>query len=138
MITANLFAVADKNKANNYSSDFDINTLDKLSLFQSQKRQILANAHSYGIELSHGQKKLIERKRENHMEDIEPHFIEVLKKNNTVKKQKQTKEVKAKKVISPSKPLDKERWIPLRDRSYYKPKAKYLKSISVKKAATQK
>lgn len=120
-------AIADKNKSHNYSAGFDVNNVEKLGLFQSQKQQILANAHNYGIELSHAQKKLIKSDETYQMEDEQSHFIEILKKKfNSVKKPSKLKVVK-----TSTKPLDKERWIPLRDRSYYKPKSKYLKSKSV-------
>ena len=138
LITANLMAIADKNKNNHdYSAGFDLNSVDKLSLFKSQKLQILANAHHYGVELSQSQKKQIEEEQRVKMDDVESnHFIEILKKNPkfSCKTTKISKVNKEKKVTK--NPVDKERWMPLRDRSYYKPKAKYLKSISVKK--TQK
>lgn len=120
-------AIVDKSKSHNYSSGFDVNKVEKLALFQSQKQQILANAHNYGVELSHAQKKLIKSDENCQMEDEQTHFIEILKKKfNTVKKLPKPKVVK-----TSSKSLDKERWMPLRDRSYFKPKSKYLKSKSV-------
>lgn len=130
LITSNLMAIADKNKNHhNYSIGFDVNKVEKLALFQSQKHQILANAYNYGIELSNAQKKLIKSDKTNQMEVEQGHFIvEVLKKKfDSVKKSSS----KSKVIKTSSKPLDKERWLPLRDRSYYKPKAKYLKSKSV-------
>ena len=142
MITANLIAIADKNKnknKNDYSAGFDLNSVDKLSLFKSQKLQILANAHHYGVELSQSQKKQIEEEQRIEMDVVESnHFIEILKKDPkfSCKSSKISKVNKEKKITNSSKPVDKERWMPLRDRSYYKPKAKYLKSVSVKK--TQK
>lgn len=124
-------AIADKNKSPDYSTGFDVNMVEKLAFFQSQKHQILANAYNYGIELSNAQKKLIKSDETNQMEVEQGHFIvEVLKKKfDSVKKSSSSS--KSKVVKTSTKPLDKERWLPLRDRSYYKPKAKYLKSKSV-------
>ena len=137
LISANLMAIADKKKNHNYSTGFDVNNVEKLSLFQSQKQQILANAHNYGIELSHSQKKLIGNQNYSQMENSQTPFIEILKKKfNSIKKSTKPHGTKTNKKVS--KPIDKERWIPLRDRSYYKPKAKYLKSISIKKTSSSK
>lgn len=139
LISANLMAIADKKKNHNYSTGFDVNNVEKLSLFQSQKKQILANAHNYGIEISHSQKKLIENQNYSKMENSQTHFIEILKKKfNSISIKKSIKPLGIKTNKKVSKPIDKERWIPLRDRSYYKPKAKYLKSISIKKTSSSK
>jgi hypothetical protein len=140
LINTNLMAIAVKSRNLNYSKRFDDNNVEKLSLFKSQKQQIFANAYNYGFELSHAQKKLIKCDNECQMNESPANFIEFLKKNfNSIKKKpKETKGIKSNTNTKVSKPLDKERWIPLRDRSYYKTKAKYLKSVASKKISSSK
>lgn len=130
-------AISEKTSNHDYSSGFDVNNVEKLGLFQSQKHQILANAHNYGIVLSHAQKKLIKSENCFQVENPQTSFIEIIKKKfNSIKKSAKSNGTKINKNVS--KLIDKERWIPLRDRSYYKPKAKYLRSTSVKKTSSSK
>lgn len=107
----------------NIVPNFNINDLEKLKLFGKQKLQILANAHNFGFKLSKSQLKLVKdpNSKPNMSSSVSSCFYDhkILKNDikATIKKEKKD-----------PVGIDKERWLPLRDRSYFKPKAQYLKS----------
>lgn len=121
LIDANLMAISEKK---NIVPNFNINDLEKLKLFGKQKLQILANAHNFGFKLSKSQLKLVKdpnsKPSMNCNTTISCFYDHKLLKNDTKASIKTEKKEPA--------GIDKERWLPLRDRSYYKPKAQYLKS----------
>lgn len=110
-------------------ADFDLASVDKLSLFGSQKRQILINAHHSGFVLTKNQLKMF---KDDHLMDIDQNTSNFVT-FKSLKESFKTAKVK-KSAPSKTKTLDKERWLPLRDRSYYKPKAQYLKSTKNSKS----
>lgn len=120
LISANLMAILDGSNSN-----FNIKNMEKLSLFNSQKLQILANAHNSGIKLENSQVKSISKPLIV-SNTINIYDFKCLKKDIT------NADNKGMKIECVVPGLDKERWLPLRDRSYYKPKAQYLKSKSLK------
>lgn len=91
--------------------DFDIKKLDSINLFNYQKKQIRINAIQFKNEFK--LKKLIKKSIVT----------------SSLKNQKETKKKHRKN--TESKKIDHERWLPLRDRTTYKPKSDYLKSLKL-------
>ena len=107
--------------------NFNLKNIEKLNIFKSQKLQILANAHHFGLELEKSQLKMIINPNAMFTDEISSKSFEFydfksLKADTNFLITKKTK--KEKEPVN----LDMERWMPLRDRSYYKTKAQYLKA----------
>ena len=123
-------------------SSFDASVIDKLSLFKSQKQQILINANHAGVTLSDSQLKTIKANVNSVSMVIEPSCkfvsVEDLKAEVRNIRKHRKREFGEKSAPTKSAPADKERWLPLRDRSYYKSKAQYLKTLKNTKSSSSK
>ena len=108
--------------------EFNVKNVEKLGLFKTQKVQILANAHHFGFDLEKSHLKAI--MNPNSMNDIQNKSS--LSCTFDFKSLKNDTKTPIKKDKKNPTGLDKERWIPLRDRSYYKSKAQYLKTLKTK------
>lgn len=126
LISANLMAISQKKNMNIFTEFNAEKNIEKLNFFKSQKLQILANAHHYGFELEKSHLKSIINT--NSINESTPtktsEFYGFASLKTDVAKATGKKDRKKKGPVS----LDKERWMPLRDRSYYKTKAQYIKA----------
>ena len=127
LINSNLMAIS---KKKNIIPEFIAKNIEKLSLFKSQKLQILANAHNFGFELEKSQLKSVTNP--NSFSEITATSSPSIYDFNSLKADTKSS-VKKKCKKEPTRLLDKERWMPLRDRSYYKTKAQYLKTLKTSK-----
>lgn len=141
LINSNLMIMHVGESDRNQLDSFDIETLDSFGLFKSQKRQIIINAQNSRFIVP--KKHIIEMPRKS----INGYNFEGFKTIEDLKNEPKFFEMKIKKLKSPSsklnpkpnllekdkkaclKAVDKERWIPLRDRSYYKSKDQYKSQL---------
>ena len=118
----------------NINLDFNDKIIKNLNLFKSQKLQILANAHRFGFEIEKSQLKLISSSNNITADPLSKcssiYDFKSLKFDTKSSVKKMSKKE--------STGLDKERWMPLRDRSYFKPKDQYLKAQKTSKVKVNK
>lgn len=117
-------------KKKNLIPEFNAKNIEKLSLFKSQKLQILANAHHFGFELEKLHLKSITDSN-SMITDGTPTKSSIFYDFKSLKADIQLSVGKERKKEPVT--LDKERWMPLRDRSNYKTKAQYLKAQKTSK-----
>lgn len=124
---------------------FTITDIDNIGLFKYQKRQLVINAQNSEMNVPERYEHEFPKKTAKVADSGSLVTIETLKSDSKfidskpkklfVKSDKSKASVVKKKSSRPgkeiSKSVDKERWMPLRDRSYYKSKEQYQKSIKM-------